>query len=390
LTVDHGLRPEAAEEARWVGDILTARGIRHRILYAGLDKAAGEGRQDRARAARYACLERACVDAGVLHLALAHHRGDQAETVLLRIRGQTAVPGMAGMAAERTTPALRLLRPLLALPKARLEATLRSRGLSWVDDPSNRNRIYLRSRMRAIGPELARNGLDEARLAEIAALIGAARNAIDILAARLLADALQMHPAGFARLRLDALTAADKKVGRTALAQVLACVGGRDRLPRRERLARLYDELAEAPRYGSTLGGCRVLLRGDHLFIMREVGRTPRDKLVPGERKVYDGRYRLQVSADAPEGLEVGPLGRTGWAAVAAARPALRRTSVPSPVRFALPAVFDGDGAREVPALGWLRADVGAPVVEECAFAPGMAATVAGFTVAHTEKRIIS
>ncbi len=393
FTVDHGLRPESAGEARWVGELLTARGVDHRTLHAGLDKTSGGGRQDRARAARYACLEAACVEAGVLHLALAHHRGDQAETVLLRIRGRTAVPGMAGMAGQRTTPALRLLRPLLALPKARLVATLWSRGVSWVEDPSNQNRIYLRSRMRAVGPELARSGLDEAHLAEIAGLIGVARNAVDILTASLLADALEVHPFGFARLRLNALVAADKEVGRTALAQVLTTVGGRDRPPRRERLVRLYSELSgepgKTPRYGSTLGGCRLLLRGENLFVMREVGRTPRDKLVPGERKVYDGRYRLQVSADAPNGLEVGPLGRAGWAAVTAAKPGLRETSLPSPVRFALPAVFDADGAREVPALGWLRAGLQAPAVEECAFAPCVAATGSGFAVAHAEKRII-
>ncbi|HZD25370.1 MAG TPA: tRNA lysidine(34) synthetase TilS, partial [Alphaproteobacteria bacterium] len=106
LTVDHGLRPEAAAEARRVGRWLAARGIPHRILRWRGDKPA-TAVQAKARAARYALLADWCRRHGVLHLLTAHHRGDQAETVLMRLAHGSGVDGLAGMARQRRLEGLR-------------------------------------------------------------------------------------------------------------------------------------------------------------------------------------------------------------------------------------------------------------------------------------------
>ncbi|MGE0725158.1 MAG: tRNA lysidine(34) synthetase TilS, partial [Alphaproteobacteria bacterium] len=83
LTVDHGLRPEAAAEAATVAAWLGARGIAHATLeWSGPRPMAAI--QAAARAARLDLLAAACREAGILHLLLAHHRQDQAETASLR------------------------------------------------------------------------------------------------------------------------------------------------------------------------------------------------------------------------------------------------------------------------------------------------------------------
>ena len=99
------------------------RRIEHRILrWTGPKPATGV--QAAAREARYALLGAWCRDAGVLHLLLAHHLDDQAETVALRQARQSGPDGLAGMAAVRELKGSRLLRPLLSVPKDRLRATL--------------------------------------------------------------------------------------------------------------------------------------------------------------------------------------------------------------------------------------------------------------------------
>ena len=127
-----------AAEARQTAAWLAARGITSRILaWEGPKPAAGI--QAAARAARYALLEAACREAGLLHLLLAHHALDLAETTLIRAERGSGATGLAGMAAVRERPGLRLLRPLLGVMPDRLRATLRELGQPWLEDPSNRS-----------------------------------------------------------------------------------------------------------------------------------------------------------------------------------------------------------------------------------------------------------
>ena len=156
LTVDHGLRPESADEARTVGGWLSSVGIEH-IVLPWRCGAPTSGVQARARAARYKLLETWCVGAGVLHLLLGHQQDDQAETYLMRRRRPRGY-GLAGMAAIVERRGVRLLRPLLGVPRARIEAALRRRGQPWIEDPSNRDDRYERVRVRALAARLARRG----------------------------------------------------------------------------------------------------------------------------------------------------------------------------------------------------------------------------------------
>ncbi|CCC97941.1 protein of unknown function [Azospirillum baldaniorum] len=134
LIVDHGLRAESAAEAARVGGWLQARGVAHAILRWDGEKPAS-GIQEAARAARHHLLAERCRKEGVLHLALAHHRDDQAETVLLRFSRGSGIDGLAGMAPVRAAGAVRVIRPLLDLPHKRLVATCRAFGQEWIEDP---------------------------------------------------------------------------------------------------------------------------------------------------------------------------------------------------------------------------------------------------------------
>ncbi len=103
LVVDHGLRQGSGQEAAETRVRLNARGIAVRLLtIAGLVH--GPALAERARAARFAALEAACAEAGIVHLLLGHHAGDQAETVLIRALGGSGASGLAGMASQIEAP----------------------------------------------------------------------------------------------------------------------------------------------------------------------------------------------------------------------------------------------------------------------------------------------
>jgi tRNA(Ile)-lysidine synthase len=167
VTVDHGLRPESAREARAVKRLASRLGVRHRILRWTGPKPA-TGLQAAARAVRYRLLAAAARGAGAGHVLTAHTLDDQAETVLIRMARGSGVTGLGAMMGETPLGGVTLVRPLLAVPKARLLATLAAVGIAFADDPSNRDPRFTRARLRTLMPALAEEGLDAPRLALLA------------------------------------------------------------------------------------------------------------------------------------------------------------------------------------------------------------------------------
>ncbi len=178
VTVDHGLRPESAREARGVKRLATRLGVRHRTLrWSGRKPATGL--QEAARAARYRLLAAAAKAVGASHVLVAHTSDDQAETVLIRLFHGSGPSGLAAMARETALNGLIVVRPLLDLPKSRLMATVEAVGTPFVDDPSNRDPRYLRVRVRTLMPALAAEGLTSDRLARLAGRLRRADAAIE-------------------------------------------------------------------------------------------------------------------------------------------------------------------------------------------------------------------
>lgn len=366
VTVDHRLRPESADEARQVGASLGARGIRHAILaWQGAKPATGL--QAAAREARYRLLGEWCRAQGCLHLLTAHHREDQAETFLIRRRARSGPDGLAAMPAVREAAGYRLVRPLLAAPRARLRAFLVTEGQGWIDDPSNRNPVFERVRVR--GGDVA---VDEI-LAEIGGRAAARierERSLDRLAAR----HVILDPAGFATLSPGAILGAPEDLAERLVARVAATIGGGVYPPRRERVARLCAGFAAAPDRARTLGGCRFVPWRGKILVMREPAAASPLSLTPGTACVWDRRFA--VSAAAREGLAIGCLGADGVAALGRDRP----MDLPPLVHPSLPAFRDARGRIvAVPHMPYRHGAAGP--LPGLAFRPAMPLTRASFTV---------
>jgi tRNA(Ile)-lysidine synthase len=346
LIVDHGLRPESGAEVREVAAWLARRRIRHRILvWQGAKPATGI--QAAAREARYALLADWCRGAGVLHLLLGHHRDDQAETIALRAARRSGPDGLAGMAPVREIAGLRLLRPLLRVPKQRLVATLRAAGQAWIEDPSNRAPQFARTRLRQ-SPPPPPTADAEAH--------GEVRAVLDRRTAAWFAALAHIDPAGYVSWPRAALGAAPAEVARRALQQALAAVGGGAYPPRSARLDRLLEALlAESGCSGRTLAGCRILAWRDDLLICREPAAVaPPLRLAPDVWHHWDRRFlvRWQTSGDVGPAPIVRALGADGWreCKAQASCGALRR--LPAAVRAGLPSVWRGGRLLAVAGLG--------------------------------------
>jgi len=328
VTVDHALRPQSAREARAVKQLARTLVVPHQILRWQGGKPRS-GLQEAARAARYRLLGRAARRVRADYVVTAHTLDDQAETVLMRLlRGS----GMAGLAAMRriaplplehvpqkwpvlrkgtcsskeveqdddskkshpalatSPPFVRLARPFLDIPKARLVATLRRAGIAFFEDASNRDPRFTRARLRELMPVLAREGLDAPRIALLARRIARAElaleHAVDMAAAGLIAPppgeglrartcapgAGTHEPIALDAERLFALPA---EIAVRLLGRAITHIGGEGSL-QLGKLEAMYDELSATAgtRLRRTLAGALVTLEAGKLLVERAPPRS--------------------------------------------------------------------------------------------------------------------
>jgi tRNA(Ile)-lysidine synthase len=180
VTIDHGLRAESAREARDVKELARSLEVEHRTMKWNGAKP-GTGLPAAARSERYRLLMQAARTAGATHVLTAHTRDDQAETVLMRLLRGSGIAGLSAMARERERDGVIIARPLLSIPKSRLLATLGKAKIAYADDPTNRDTVFTRPRLRALLPMLAAEGGDARGLARLAARLARANEAVEVL-----------------------------------------------------------------------------------------------------------------------------------------------------------------------------------------------------------------
>jgi tRNA(Ile)-lysidine synthase len=279
LSVDHGLRKESAGEARAVARWAKALGLKCEILTVKTAQPKSDI-EAWARAARLAQMGARLARHRLTTLYLGHHEGDQAETFLLRLARGSGLDGLAAMQSlapfpHPDFPDLSVARPLLAMPREALRDYLQAKKQAWLEDPMNSEARFARSRIRALMPALAAAGLTPGRIADAAAHLARAREALDLATAAVLAQALAQVGGGQGPIMLlldpAALAAAPREIGLRALAALLRTVSGAPYRPRFDALERLFDRMATTDTRlgqksgqksglggGATLHGCRI------------------------------------------------------------------------------------------------------------------------------------
>lgn len=293
VTVDHGLRAEAAAEAAGVAALCARLGVAHDVLHWD-GRAARGNRMEAARRARLGLVGGWALGR-VQAVVLGHTLDDQAETVLMRLVRGSGVDGLAGMAARRQAGGVLWLRPLLGVRRAALRAELVARRIGWVEDPTNADPAYLRTRARAALGALEGLGIGAEGLAGTAARLVRARAALDAQAQAAMAAHVR-EERGVLHLA-PGLRDLPGETAERLLAHLLMHLAGLWHPPRRAEMQRL---LAAGQ---GTLAGCVLAPGAQGWLLWREARAVP----APAAGH-WDGRW----TAQGPAGPRIGALGEAG------------------------------------------------------------------------------
>ena len=380
IHVNHGLHAHSEPWAQRCRTLCRSLQIPLSVYAVRVD-ARGEGMEAAARKVRYRAL--AAQLAKGEWLLTAHHRDDQAETVLLKLLRGAGPQGLAAMRERRPLGQGMLWRPLLALPRALLRAYLETCGLAAIDDPSNADPALARGFLRLhILPALRQHWPQAQRiLAHAATLQSAAADFIDSQADSALSRLHQaddsLDAAGWlnlhAALRAPVLERWLHRLGLPAPSGA----------PRRELERQGATAAADRIPHIRWCGACVRLWRG-HLYALREHHDPP-----PHWRAHWHGEHldlpsgcgRLSWRADSAEhdylhrpitpvlqvrlgiqGLRFKPAGDRHTRKL---RDLLQQAAVPPWMRRRCPLLFDSHGTLLAVADLW-QTDAGKALFEQC------------------------
>ncbi len=150
--VEHGIRgEESLEDCEYVRELCREYQAELRVIFVDAPKASREGAmslEEAARQERYRALWQAAGEMGIRCIATAHHRMDQAETVLWNLIRGSSVGGLGGIRPVRREDGMTLIRPLIGCGRDEIEEYLRQRGVLWRTDRTNNDLQITRNAIR--------------------------------------------------------------------------------------------------------------------------------------------------------------------------------------------------------------------------------------------------
>lgn len=321
VTVDHGLRPEAAAEAAFVSGVCAGLGVPHVTLaWEGLKPSFGI--QEAARQSRYSLMDDFAHEIGADVILTGHTRDDQAETILMRCLRQSPSGdgrGLSGMSQNTWLyGGCSIYRPLLCTDRKMLRDFLTGMTQSWVEDPSNHDTSYERVRLRKY---LGDNPVVGEKLISFGDVCGRLRKALSKDVAGLLVENVTVAPGPVYRFQTPVtrhgkksgacLPVNDPVVSHTVQA-LIAIAGGQPHFVPRHKLASVFallepDGLSHLDGSSKrvTLGGAIIELKDDALLFYREARNQSSLLLEPGEAAIWDGRMHLYNGTPMPVFVEV-------------------------------------------------------------------------------------
>ena len=254
VIVDHGLRDQSYAEARRVQKRMRSHGVTSHII--SIDGSVPKsGLQEWARLRRYQVLTSVARDRRAVIL-FAHHGGDQAETIAMRLLRGSGLVGLAGIPSTRMQHGITMSRPLLGWSHDQLLRVCGDFGCAFEDDPSNDDRQFERVRVRQLLARLAQTGEEPSsdqlcRLGMVSAKLSKAASTAN---ERLFETAVEWHAFGYATILMKHLADLPRVRFTLLIRSLVMSISGSIYGPSGAAIEELRNRVGAG--LSATIGGC--------------------------------------------------------------------------------------------------------------------------------------
>ena len=268
ILIDHGIRKNSQKEAKSVQKLLKKFSIflkikkNSRKIKANIQKAA--------RDTRYKFLSDFCIKKKIKYILTAHHMDDQIETFLIRLSRGSGVQGLSSMnRVSKLSNKVKIVRPFLDIKKKDLQHISKKVFKKIFEDPSNKNKKYLRTRIRSLKDKFERSGISHSQIIRSINNLATSRDIINNYlnqAIKLLTEKRRNE----VLIKLKPLLLENEEIQFKVLSRSIQNFSKSYYPPRSKKIFNILNKLKERKKLKSTLAGCVIEKTGSNLSITRE------------------------------------------------------------------------------------------------------------------------
>jgi tRNA(Ile)-lysidine synthase len=270
LIVNHNIRKESYIEAIKVKKILLKKKIKCRIL-VWKGKVPKSNIQGKARDLRYQLLANYCSLKKIKYLITAHHKDDQIENFYIRLLRGSGVTGLSSMSEIiNYDKNLKILRPLLRIKKKELKHVTSNYFGTYIKDPSNEDKKFLRVRIRQFRKDMEKEGFDDTKIIKTIDNLLSAKKAIDFYKDKALYKHVTFLSKNNCVVNAKIFSEESKEIIFKSFSDILSLISGTYYPPRSIKVLNLINRIKKMKYNKSTLGGCIIEKKEDFISISKE------------------------------------------------------------------------------------------------------------------------
>ncbi|MGV3279061.1 tRNA lysidine(34) synthetase TilS [Rickettsiales bacterium LUAb2] len=294
LIVDHNLRVESKSEAEQVKKWLKNHNIDSEILIRKNIKLTSKI-QETARKDRYNLLLEYCKKNNIIHLAIGQHFNDLVETIIMRKHRGNNIWGDTGISMKIVKRETILIRPLLYYTKLAIQNTLKDYQATWIEDPSNHNKIFERTKIRnevIITKHNIKYYCDDINKA-ITNRVILEQQLIDFLLKQ-----VEISSLGVIKLNLDNFKSlVNDKLKISIIGCLIKFITANDYMPKINKLQHLISIIMSNSFKKVTLGNC-ILAKKDNILLLIKENRNIKDQQIINSQNYlfWDQRFIIKVN----------------------------------------------------------------------------------------------
>ena len=271
LIVDHNLRKESRNEALKVKKILKERGI-NSVILRWKGKIPKKNIQKNARDLRYLLISNYCLKKNIKYLATAHHEDDQIENFFIRLLRGSGLTGLSSMSTTaKYSEHLKIIKPFLFFKKMDLKYVTLNYFKTYIQDPSNRNEKFLRSRVRKYKKVMEREGLDIKKIIKTINNLVSANQALNFYKNKALYKHASFVSKNKCLINKQIFSEEAGEIIFKSFSDVLSLVSGTYYPPRSKKIVNLIIRLKKDKFAKSTLGGCIIEKKDNFILVTKEM-----------------------------------------------------------------------------------------------------------------------